>query len=259
MTVAISTGLRDYLMMNGSIKKFLNGAILRIYSGLQPATADVDDAVSGTLLNTITIGSGAHTPEVLAAGSLTLAGTAGTVTGITVNSVQILGATCTFVSSLSQLASDVAAQINSFNSSPEYTAIAVGAKVTVYAVPGTGTGPNGFVLATTGAGGITSTDVNVGTEVAGVAAVSGLTFGLASSGVLSKSGTWSGVGAATGTPGWFRIARSAADCAGASSTLKRLDGSVSSSSADLNINPNTSTISVTLTIDTFTVTLPASA
>ena len=257
MSTAISTGLRDFLVQNGGIKRFLNGAILRIYSGSQPATADVDDTVSGTLLNTITLASGAHTPEILSAGSLTVIGTVGTVTGILVNSVQILGATCTFATSLSQLATDIATQINTYNSSPEYTAVAVGAKVTVYAAPGTGTGPNGFVLATTGAGGITSTDVNMGTEVAGVASANGLTWGLSASGVLSKTGTWSGVAAATGTPGWFRIARSAADCAGATTTLRRLDGSVSSSSADLNINPNSSTIGVTLTIDTFTITLPA--
>jgi hypothetical protein len=258
MATALSTGLRDYLVMNGSIKKFLNGSILRIYSGTQPATPDVDDTISGTLLNTITLASGTHTPEVLSAGSLTLAGTVGTVTGIVVNSVQILGVTCTFVDSLANLAIAVAAQINTYNSAPEYTAVAVGAKVTVYAAPGTGTGPNGFALATTGAGGITSTDVNMGTEVAGVAMVNGLTYGLSASGVLSKTGTWSGVAAATGTPGWFRIVRSAADASGASVLIRRLDGSISTSSADLNINPNTSTITVTLTIDTFTITQPGS-
>ena len=259
MAPTLTPGLVDFLQMNGSIKRFLNGAIMRIYSGTQPADATVDDAVSGTLLNTITVSSGAHTPEILSAGSLTLAGTVGTVTGIVVNSVQILGATCTFSTTLAQLATDVAAQINTYNSSPEYTAVASGAKVTVYAMPGTGTGPNGLVLVTTGAGGITSTDVNMGTEVAGVASANGLTWGLSASGVLSKSGTWSGSAVATGTPGWFRIVRSAANASGtATALIMRLDGSISTSSADLNINPNSSTSGVTLTIDTFTVTEPMS-
>lgn len=260
MSVTLSTGLINFLQMDGSIKRFLNGSILRIYSGTKPTSADQDDVTNGTLLDTITISSGAHTAEVRSAGSLTLAGSAGTVTGITVNSVQILGATCTYSTSLAQLATDVATQINTFNSSPEYYATASGAKVTVYAMPGTGTGPNGFVLATTGAGGITSTDVNMGTEVAGVASANGLTFGLSSAGVLSKTGTWSGSAVATGTPGWFRICRSAADAGGAATATFqpfRLDGTISTSGADLNINPNSTTSGVTLTIDTFTVTQPS--
>jgi hypothetical protein len=254
MAPRLSTGLRDYLQMNGSIKRFLNGAIMRIYSGSQPATADLTD---GTLLNTMTISSAGHTPEVLSAGSVTVIGTAGTVTGIVVNAVQILGATCTFTTTLTQLATDIAAQINTFVSSPEYTATSSGAKVTIYANTGTGTGPNAFDVTTTGAGGITATDVDMGTEVTGVASASGLTWGLSATGVLSKTGVWSGVAGADGTPGYFRIARSAAEATGASAVYKRLDGSISTSSADLNINPNVSVNGVTLTIDTFAITEPA--
>ena len=254
MAPRLSTGMRDYLQMNGSIKQFLNGAIMRIYSGSQPATADLTD---GVLLNTITVSSGAHTPEVLSAGSVTVIGTVGTVTSIVVDSVEVLGATQTFATTLTALATDIAAQINTFMSVPKYTATSSGAKVTIYASCGSGTTPNGLDVTTTGAGGITATDVNMGTEVAGVAAVNGLTFGLVSAGVLSKSGVWSGVAGADGTPGYFRIARSAAEATGASALYKRIDGSISTSSADLNINPNTSVNGVTLTIDTFAVTEPA--
>ena len=91
----------------------------------------------------------------------------------------------------------------------------------------------------------------------GVTAVNGLSWGAPSAGVLSKSGVWSGVAIASDTPGWFRIVRSAADAAGASAVLLRLDGSVSTSNADLNINPNVSVNGVTLTIDTFSVNVPA--
>jgi hypothetical protein len=254
MATRLSTGLRNYLQMDGSIKRFLNGAILRIYSGAQPATADLTD---GVLLNTMTISSGAHTPEVLSAGSITLIGTVGTLPSITVNSVEILGATITFATTLTDMAVAVAAQINTYTTSPEYTATASGAKVTIYANLGTGVGPNGFAVVAAGAGGITTTPVNMGTEVAGVAAVNGLTWGLSAAGVLSKSGVWSGVAGADGTPGYFRIARSAADATGASSTARRIDGSISTSSADLNINPNVSVNGVTLTIDTFSITEPA--
>ena len=255
MAARFSTGFRNFILMNGSAKRFLQGAVVNVYSG--PQVADADTAPAGTLLNTITLASGAYTPEVLSAGSLTLAGTVGTVTGITVNGVQILGATCTFATTLTQLAIDIAAQINSYVSSPEYTAVASSNKVTVYANVGTGTAPNGLALVTTGAGGITSTDVNMGTEVTGVAAANGITWGLAASGVLSKSGVWSGVGLADGTPGWYRIARSQADMAGASTSLRRIDGAISTSSAELNINPCISNTGVTLTIDSFSGTEPA--
>ena len=254
MAPRLSTGLRDFLQMEGSIKRFLNGAIMRIYSGSQPATADLTD---GTLLNTITLASGAHTPEILSAGSITLIGTVGTLPSITVNSVEILGATITFVDTLANMAIAVAAQINLWISSPEYTAVSSGAKVTIYANCGTGTNPNGFAVVAAGAGGITTTPVNMGTEVAGVASANGLVWGDSTAGVLSKTGVWSGVAGVSDTPGYFRIARSAAEATGASAIYKRLDGSISTSSADLNINPNVSTNGVTLTIDTFAITEPA--
>ena len=105
MAARFSTGFRDFVQMNGSVKRFLQGAVMNIYDGAQPA--DADTAPSGVLQNTITLASGAYTAEVLSAGSLTLAGTVGTVTGIVVNSVQILGATCTFATTLTQLCIEI--------------------------------------------------------------------------------------------------------------------------------------------------------
>ena len=72
MASRLSTGLRNYLQNSGSVKKFLAGSILQIYSGTQPV--DADTAPAGSLLNTITLASGTHTPEVVATGTVTLTG-----------------------------------------------------------------------------------------------------------------------------------------------------------------------------------------
>lgn len=60
MTLRLSTKLRDNLAgTTGFAATFANG-VAEVYSGTQPATADA--AVTGTLLGTVTLGSGAFTP-----------------------------------------------------------------------------------------------------------------------------------------------------------------------------------------------------
>jgi len=249
MSLRESTGFRNFRQQHGSTKRALAGGVLLIYSGSQPTTAD--DAPNGTLLNTISLSSGTHTAETLSTGTVTLTGGAsGSVDTITVNSVDILGGAVPFNGTLTQTATDVATKINTTLSVPEYTASATGAVITISALPGTGTGPNTLVVACTSTT-VTNSTANMS---GGVASVNGLTFGMVASGVLAKSGTWSGTAVADGTPGWYRFVRATADAAGSSTTAIRIDGSISTSSADLNINPCTSITGVTLTIDSFTLT-----
>lgn len=49
----ISTGLRNHMLATGSMKAGLDGGVIRIYSGAEPA--DADSAVSGTLLCTVSL------------------------------------------------------------------------------------------------------------------------------------------------------------------------------------------------------------
>lgn len=56
MTVKISTGLRNKLLDANPLKTIFAAGFLKIYSGAEPASAD--DAETGTLLTTISIGSG---------------------------------------------------------------------------------------------------------------------------------------------------------------------------------------------------------
>lgn len=255
MTLRLSTKLRNFVNSEGSIKASLQNGEMKVYTGAQPATADA--APTGTLLATITAASAARTPEVLASGSVTLTGgAAGSIDALTVNSVAIIDAAVPFNTSLSQTASDLCDAINNGMSSPDYTATVSGAVVTIKPMRGTGASVNGFVVASTTTT-LTKTDVNLS---GGVSAVAGLKFGQSAAGVLVKlaSQVWSGVAAASGTAGWFRITGSVADTgvADSSATEARLDGSISTSGAQLNMSSTTITAGATQTISSFPLTLP---
>lgn len=255
MTLRYSTAARNFMAGIGSYKDAFSFGRIEIYTGAQPATADA--AVTGTLLCTITAASGARTAEVLASGTVTLTGGAsGSVDMITVNSVDILGGSVPFNTSLNQTATDVAAKINAFKGTVRYTASASGAVITIKALPGTGASPNGYVVAsivTT----ITKTDANM---AGGVTAVNGLLYGAASAAVIAKlaTQTWSGVNAASGTAGWFRNHGSIADAGAIDSSALyiREDGAIATSGGELNMTSTALVAAATTTISAWDRTFP---
>lgn len=85
----------------------------------------------------------------------------------------------------------------------------------------------------------------------------GLTFAAAANGAVSKSGTWSFVGIAAGTAGWFRFRGNAADNGALSLVLPRMDGSCATSGADLNISNIAIAVGAPNTCDVFNYTQPA--
>lgn len=94
------------------------------------------------------------------------------MTSITVDGVDIMGAAVDWATSNSATASAIAAQINSHNSTPNYTATANGPVITIKAVAGSGAGPNGFVVVTNEGGDVTSThDAEMAGGVSAVSAV----------------------------------------------------------------------------------------
>ena len=255
MALKYSTAARDFMNEEGSYKQAFQNGRIEIYTGAQPATADA--AVTGTLLCTITNNSLARTAEVLSSGTLTLStGASGSVNTLTVNSVDILGGAVPFNASLNQTAADVAAQINNFLGAVLYSASTLGAVVTIKAQPGTGTGPNGFVVAA----GYTTITGSTGNMAAGVAAVNGLLFGESVAGTLSKlpAQVWGGVNATTGTAGWYRQYGSVADTGVIDTDLVfvREDGAISTAGAELNMASTALTIGATTTISGNTYTTP---
>jgi len=258
MTLRFSTGLRNFLMEGGSMKQAFAGGKLLIYSGAQPASAD--DAVAGTLLATITSGSGAHTSEVRSAGSVDLTGGgAGSVDTLTVNSIEIMGSSTPFNTSLAQTAQDVCDKINNNRKNMLFDAFVTATDViNIRAKTGLGTLPNGWVVASTVTT-ITKTDANM---AGGVDSVNGLLFGDSAAAILVKrtDQVWSGLGVAAGTAGWFRFVSAIADAGAADSAeaFLRVDGNIATSGANLNMTNTTVAISATQTISTGTVTVPAS-
>lgn len=128
-----------------------------------------------TLISTQTVPNQVTVTEVLATGTVTVTGgtaSAGVnkIDSITVNGVDILGASVDWVTSNSVTASALKTQIDAYTSSPEYDIIVAGPQITIRAKPGTGAGPNGFVIVVTAAGDVTTFDS--GTLSGGVTAVS---------------------------------------------------------------------------------------
>lgn len=254
MAIQFSTGLRNFIQNFGSYKRAVQGGKMVIYQGTVPT--DPDAAISGTALVTCTDTSQAHTQETRSRGSVTIT-VDGTVTGITVNSIQIMSGTVSATGDTTNTAAAVAANINAHIASVQYKAWNSANKVIIEAMPGTGTAPNGFTV--TSAGGATRTDVNMGTERAGVASANGLLYGVASDGVVSKSGTWSGTIGTSGTANYFVIyGPNSDDSAGADASpyhFYRIIGTCGTSGADYIMASTTLTSTQTHTVDTGTITL----
>lgn len=255
MAIRQSTALRDYINSGGSYKTAFTGGVLKIYSGAQPATADT--AYSGTLLVTVTLASGAWTAETRGFATCELTGGgAGSVGTLVCNGLEVMGSLTSFASTLAGTAAAIVAKVNAFQQYQHGLTAEVpsGAIIKIWAPMGSGTAWNTKDITAGTLTTITVTDTDFGS---GVAAVNGLTFGASSAGVLAKSGTWSGVGLADGTAGWFRLYSCLTDAGALSTTLIRLDGNVSTSGANLNLASTTITTAATTTIDTFSITVPA--
>lgn len=260
MALRISPALQNFIAEKGSWKTALDNGAIEIYSGTQPATADL--AVTGTLLVTLTSSGGAKTNEVCSQGTLTLdSGASGSVDTLTVNSIEIMGSATAFNASLTQTAADIALKCNRNPKNHLFHVTSSGAVITITALPGMGTLPNGWVVAATYTT-IAGTAVNMGTTTAGVAPVNGLLMDYnAAAGVITKdtTQTWSGTAVATGTAGYFRYKSSVAD-AGAldsSAVFLRIDGNIATSGANMNMSSTSITSGAVQTLSTFSFTVPA--
>lgn len=268
MTLRLSPALQNFLATQGSLKNALDNGHILIYSGTQPATANL--AVTGTLLATITSGAATKTNEVKATGVLTISGTtSGTVDTCTLMGIDILGGAVTHTGDNNTMATAVALKINRAPANNLVVASTTGSSgvITLTALPGFGTTLNSGALtftSTTTTTAVTSTTMGSGTggSVAGVAAANGLRMDYdAAAGVFNKDATqtWSGTAVATGTAGWFRYCGSVVDAGSldSSAVFIRLDGSIATSGADMNFSSTSVTSGALQTLSTFSLTIPA--
>jgi len=92
------------------------------------------------------------------------------------------------------------------------------------------------------------------TTTSGTGATSGVVFGTAANGVIPKEASvWSGVIAAAGNAGWFRL-YGTAGTTGSSATEVRMDGNVGVSGSDLVLANPALVLNAILTLDQFSLT-----
>lgn len=250
MTIRFSTGLRNQLAQGQGFARIFHRGYMKIWSGSQPANPDAVE--TGTNLGIITLSSGALTKEVRATATLTVTGTSGTLTAVTVGTAPIVvdPGLVSYLTSTTVTAALIADAINRSGIAQATSSTNV---VTVTAPPGMGTAWNTLALAATG---ITCTGSNF---ASGVASVNGLYFAQPATGVLSKdSSVWSMSGIAAGTAGWFRLYGSN-DPEGATSSIlyPRMDGSCGVGSGDAQLSSLAVAVGSPHTVDVFTFTVPA--
>jgi len=266
MTLRHSPALQNFIAQTGSWKGFLDNGSIKIYSGTQPATADL--AVTGTLLATITSGAGTKTDEVAATGVITISGTtSGSVDTLALMGIDILGGAVTHTGSHTTTADAVVLKVNRNPANKLVVATNVLGVITLTARPGLGNELNAGTLSSTGTTctvAVTSTTFGSGTggSVEGVTAVNALKMDYdAADGVMTKDSTqtWSGTAGATGTAGWFRYLSSVVDAGSldSSDVFLRMDGSIATSGSDLNMSSTAVTSGALQTLSTFSFTVPA--
>lgn len=253
MALKLSTRLRNDLLGGRELREIFEDAVIKIYSGAAPTAAD--DAVTGTLLVTITKASGTVT-----SGEVSTAKEAKLVIGshalnetfiVTINGTSYTYTNNPDVGDEIAVATEVAKMIN--NAEQPVWAATCGT-ATIY-IRSKYRGLN-FTIAKSGTGTHTLTDDAVANVTQDT-----IRFGAPSAGAISKdAAVWSGVAVATGTAGYFRIVNSADDGSLDSVNLDypRLQGSVGVSGTEMTLSNTTITSGATQTIDTATITMPAS-
>lgn len=114
--------------------------------------------------------------EVRATGTVTITGgttdpNINTIAQIKVNGVNLLAAALNFAFSAGATATALVVAINNNSANSGYTASAAGPVLTIQAAPGTGSTPNGFVVAVTATGDVTTTKTDMAGGVARVTAL----------------------------------------------------------------------------------------
>jgi len=257
MAEKVSTGMRDWIL--ALKRELLDDVVMKIYSGTPPD--DADDAVSGTLLVTVTKSSGtvsSNERSYSGRWSVTIPGSHASGTYAVTITVDSTDYTCTYdtsdpegYASNDAIAKGLARKIR--EGCPQVFAIAEGANSKLYIQGRVG----GVDISSVADGGGTVTIVTFA-EIEVASRADTIQFAKPSSGSMSKSSdTWSGTIANSGTMGYFRIIRPDDDGT-ESTTQKRLQGAISTSGAELNkASGLTLTQSETHTIDDYSITEPA--
>jgi hypothetical protein len=248
MAVKLSTGLRNALLNNRTLRQVFEDSIIKIYTGTAPSTAD--DAETGTLLVTISKASGTvSVGEVSVAKQAKLQITSHA--GAETFTVTINGTTYTYVNTPDLDAAGVAGALALLcDADPLVLAMASGTDTIYFR-----SRVKGLTFTITKGGTGTST---LGDDTVANSRSDALQFGDPATGIISKaSEVWSGVCVASGTAGYFRIVQSS-DTGISSATQVRLQGNVATSGQEMTLSSTSLVSGATQTIDAAAITEPAS-
>ncbi len=241
-----STGVVQSLAQHQTIKEQFNDGVLNIYSGAQPATADA--AINGVLLCALTLSGTTHVPGTKSTRQVDYA-TIGSSTENQTFIITVDGTAYTYIagagSSTVIVAKGLAALVDE---SLVVSAVADGSNVVLRAR----------------FGGVAYTAVSSGTGTIGAitnlianARAAGIQFGTATAGVLAQeSSAWQGTAGNDGTAAWFRICANPVDNTLVTTTLKRIDGSISTTSGDMILRTLNILTSDPISISGSTITFP---
>lgn len=224
-------------------------AILNIYSGSAPATADLPS--TGELLAAITLAGGTVTHDEVGVRMVEALQITAVVEG-QANGCTINGATFTFShTNVNGETEDTAAIALALliNANPMVPAVAIAVLHYVYIIskfPG-----ETITIVATGNTPPSLTHIITNTRNDALHLAAPVTGAIA-----KESGVWSGEALVTGTAGYFRLVRSTDDDDDSASAI-RLQGSISTSGAELNLSNLNIVDGATVTIDTFALTEPA--
>ena len=251
MSLDFSTAFRQGRCQNYSVRQLLNNGEIRLYTGPVPGAAD--NAETGTVLAILSANGGVLTKEVQATGTVTLSGVAGSITSITVKTVEILGATVNFTTDLPTTAALVASQINSYIGEARVSATSLGAVITITMSLGLGANGNTLAVAATAGSGLTATPTNTAN---GVTPVNGIQIATAIGGVINSTGTIQGIGLSTGNAAYFRYIGSLTDAGGATTGLVRIQGTCGTVGSDCIMASTLVNLGIQQTIGQFQLTDP---
>lgn len=154
------------------IEAVVPGVPFTLSTGTLDGGANNDQTAAVTVIR-------ANTPavaEVRSSGTVTITGgsadpNVNTIAQVTVNAVNLLATPVNYSSGTTATATALVVGINNNSAVSGYSASALGPVVTIRAAPGTGVAPNGFVVAVTAAGNVTTNKTDMAGGVARVTAL----------------------------------------------------------------------------------------
>jgi len=265
MALQLSTGLRNFLLGQGSFREAFADSILKIYSGSSPAASGsygaADVAPSGSLLCTLSRASGTVTavdesmPQMA---KITCAGTSAGNYALVITGASGAAVTYSVVYAVSAIATTLALVQLINRTCPDFMAT-VDHDAVIFFMVGRSPANVGALY--------TITDASTGGNAAAVtsadlqhfAASDACQFGLVASGAIAKqSAAWSGVGIVTATAGYWRLVRASEFSTESQSlTAIRLQGTCGVGSGDILMSTTAIVAAASQTVDSFSIELPA--